>query len=73
MKRNNAAIERLIRLAYKQWKKSLPKSNDPCPDEEALTCFIEGLLNAKDATNLKKHLIRCDKCMESVVSTAKIK
>lgn len=67
MKSKRRRVKDIIRIIYKQWKKNLPKFEDPCPDEETMACFVEGLLNKKEQERLQDHLIKCDKCMEIVL------
>jgi hypothetical protein len=66
METKNRHLERIIRVAYRYWKSSLPKADESCPDEETLACFIDGLLNKKEQNKLKTHLLKCDRCMEAV-------
>jgi hypothetical protein len=73
MARAKSSIEALIRLVYTHWKKSLPKTNEPCPDEETLAGFVDGLLDKKEAEKLKHHLIKCSKCAEVVALAQKMK
>lgn len=66
-------LERLIRMVYKQWKKGLPKVEEPHPDEETVVCFLEGRLSSQEETRIKEHLISCDKCTEVLAIQAKLK
>lgn len=42
-------------------------SDKACPDEETLACFVDGLLNKKEQIRIIKHLLGCDKCLETVL------
>jgi len=72
MKDKNKRIEKIIRLVYRRWKENLPKSKEPCPDEETLACFIDGLLNRKEGEKIRSHIIHCQRCMEVVVIASKM-
>ena len=72
MEQNKSRIEALIRLVYRYWKKGISKPGEPCPSEENLACFVDGLLKGKEARKVKGHLIKCDKCMESVIIAIRI-
>jgi hypothetical protein len=58
-------LERLIKLVYKNWKQKRPKTQDMHPDEEALTCFLEGGLSKQGSDSIKTHLLSCDSCLEA--------
>lgn len=73
MKHKKIQIEALIRAVYKHWKKGLPKPSDPCPSEEVMACFMDSLLSKKEEDAVKKHLILCDKCMEELLTTLRVK
>ena len=59
-------LEKLIKLAYKGWKSDQSNKDKEHPDEEALTCFIEGKLTAEENDLIKEHLILCDNCAQAV-------
>ncbi len=65
-------IEALIRLAYARWKKSFPRINEPCPDEETLACFIDRRLDKKEDEKIILHLLCCPKCSELVALAMKM-
>lgn len=73
MKPKNTRLEELIRSVYRYWKRSLPRQNKSCPDEETLACFIDGLLNKKEQNKLKNHLLKCDRCMEAAALAIKMR
>jgi hypothetical protein len=60
-------LERLIKLAYRQWKSSGQAKLDLHPDEEVLACFLEGRLSDEEKEKLQGHLLKCDACIEKVV------
>lgn len=64
-------LERLIKMAYKNWKKDQAKADDMHPDEEALACFLEGRLSKKEAEQIKLHLLSCDTCTEALAVNLK--
>jgi hypothetical protein len=55
-------IERVIAMAFDDWKKGQPDAvSHPC--EEEIACFLDGKLSKKDADRLKEHLVSCDACV----------
>ena len=58
-------LEGLARFAYRRWKLSLPKADSGHPDEETLSCFLEGRLGQKEAAGIKEHLVSCHDCAEA--------
>ncbi len=56
-------IERLIAMAFKEWKKGETGPQEH-PSEEELACFLEGKLDEEAVGRLKEHLITCDACAE---------
>lgn len=45
----------------------------PCPNEETMACYIDGLLSKEEIEEVDKHLAICDRCSEIVEVTRKIK
>ena len=44
-----------------------------CVNEEAMACYIDGLLFEEEIKQVEKHITICDKCKEIVEVTRKIK
>lgn len=65
-------LEKLIQVVYKMWKADEAKIPQPHPDEEALACFLEGKLKAKENEDIKMHLIKCDSCTETLIAQIKL-
>ncbi len=59
-------LEKFIKLVYKGWKSDHSNKDNEHPDEEALTCFIEGRLTAQECDIIKEHLIICENCAQAV-------
>ncbi len=59
-------IEKLITGVYKRWKRGCPKPEACHPDEETMVCFLENRLTLQESEEIKKHLITCDDCCESI-------
>jgi hypothetical protein len=60
-------LERLIALLYRKWKSgsgTLPGSH---PDEEALACFTEHMLDPKESEQIKRHIVECRECAAYVI------
>lgn len=57
---------RLIRVAFREWKKNQRQSQGPHPDEEELCCFIEGRLGDADTQRVRAHVLDCNICQEAV-------
>jgi len=66
-------LERLIKLAYRRWKKDSVKAEGNHPDEEAFACFIENKLSEEESESVCAHLIACRPCLEAVVAQAGLK
>ncbi len=66
-------MERLIRLAYKEWKLAQPDLPGPHPDEEEIVCFLEGKLLEKGNERIREHLINCVRCCEIIAIQVKIR
>lgn len=62
------SLEKLIRLVYAGWKKEQPSSAEKHPDEETLACFLEGRLPVDQEDGVRAHILRCDSCLDAVVS-----
>ncbi|MDI6605776.1 MAG: zf-HC2 domain-containing protein [Candidatus Omnitrophota bacterium] len=59
-------LEALIQSVYKSWQSTQSQGQQLLhPDEEALSCFLEGRLSAEEAEALKAHLISCRDCSEA--------
>ena len=43
-----------------------------CPNEEAMACYIDGLLSEGEVGQLERHLLGCDRCREEVGVIRKI-
>jgi hypothetical protein len=56
-------IERLIAMAFEDWKKDQPGPQEH-PSEEEIACFLEGKLGEQDAGRVIQHLTTCDACAE---------
>lgn len=65
-------IERLITMVYKQWRFEQPKGNGLHPDEETLSCFVEGRLSPHESEQIKTHLFGCDTCVQILAIQAKL-
>jgi hypothetical protein len=63
----NGRIERLIAMAFDDWKKD-GASGRAHPGEEEIACFLEGKLGRTDADRIKEHVAVCDACAELVVA-----
>jgi len=59
-------IEQIISRVYKNWRRQHEQTGIDCPDEEVLADFLEGRLAEEEGERLKRHLIRCDDCLEVV-------
>lgn len=46
--------------------------NDPCPDPEALTRFVENSLDEKELNRISNHIVTCERCYETVASAARL-
>ncbi|MBM3244987.1 MAG: zf-HC2 domain-containing protein [Candidatus Omnitrophica bacterium] len=57
-------LEQLISRVYKIWKSKQPVPGDYHPDEEDISCLLEGKLPYVEAERIKLHLAGCDKCAE---------
>ena len=44
----------------------------PCPTEETIACYIDGLLSKEEKEQVEKHIGACDRCEEIVEVTRKI-
>lgn len=66
-------LERLAKVAYREWKKDFLKMNKPHLDEETLACFMEGKLSPKENDSLKSHILQCSRCAEILAVQMKIK
>ena len=66
-------LEKIVRLVYRNWKESRPKTEQPHPDEQTLACFAEGRLAAEEAGGILSHLLTCDSCMEALSVSLKLK
>lgn len=53
-------------MVYKMYRKRQNKENLPCPDEEMLACFSEGRLSKEDCKAMQEHLLRCERCAETL-------
>jgi len=59
-------IEKVIGRVYKIWKEKFPHPAENCPDEETLSCFLEGRLPPQESQQLKNHIITCVQCQEII-------
>lgn len=59
-------IEKVIGRVYKIWKEKFPQPAENCPDEETLSCFLEGRLPPQESQQLKNHIITCVQCQEII-------
>lgn len=71
MKKHAKTKEEVFKLVYRHWKSNLPKIDEPCPDEETLACFVDGLLDKEEEEKVTEHLLRCSRCMGCVVFAVK--
>jgi len=44
----------------------------PCPNEETMACYIDGLLPKEEKEQVEKHIQACDRCKEIAEVTKKI-
>jgi hypothetical protein len=59
-------LETLIQSVYKSWQSAQSRGQQFLhPDEETLSCFLEGRLSAEESEALKAHLIICRDCSEA--------
>jgi hypothetical protein len=65
-------IERLIYMAFSDWKKDQQEGMGAHPDEEQISCFLEGTLRQEDAARLKEHLAVCDACARLVAADLEV-
>ena len=65
-------LEELISKVYKKWKIKKRVADEPHPDEELLACFLENKLSDQEAGRIKRHLLSCSRCAESVAIQAKM-
>ncbi|MBI3990533.1 MAG: zf-HC2 domain-containing protein [Candidatus Omnitrophica bacterium] len=66
-------LEELIKAAYKKWKRDYCPTWQFHPDEEALACFLEGVLPKEENERIKEHLIGCEACAEAFAIQLKLK
>lgn len=66
-------LEGLARFAYNRWKLGLPEPGHAHPDEEMISCFLEGRLDQSEVLGIKEHLISCRDCAEALAMNIKIK
>lgn len=59
-------IERLVKMAYEQWKPAVPSSSHP--DDETLASFLEHKLDKEAEAHVQMHLLRCKECAEMIVA-----
>lgn len=59
-------LEKLITLVYKKWKLDRPGREGGHPDEERLTCFLEGRLSEEECAVIKEHIVDCESCLEAL-------
>jgi hypothetical protein len=65
-------FERFVKMIYKNWKNSSQEPQGEHPDEEVISCFLEGRLGPEEAESLREHLARCPSCMECLAVNLKL-
>jgi hypothetical protein len=66
-------LERLIKMAYKDWKSEQLNNQEPHPDEETFACFLEDKLSPEEEEKIRAHLLACDTCAEIFSLQLKLK
>ncbi len=61
-------LEKLIKFIYRKHKAGHTTSPIDHPDEEAMTCFIEGRFSAEEENGMKQHLTECRLCAEAFLA-----
>lgn len=59
-------FEKIAGIVYKRWRASVAKEADSHPDEESLSCFLDGKLSLKESEQIKSHILTCQDCAETV-------
>ncbi len=65
-------LEKLVGIVYKGWKSGQHKRDELHPDEEALACFLENRLPAKDLQRIRAHLLSCEACAQAFAMQVKL-
>ena len=55
-------FERTAKLIYRQRKSAHPFTGKKHPDEEKLSCFLEGKLDPDEMKSVQEHLVECELC-----------
>ena len=61
----------LIKRTFKEMKRGLSRPGK-CPDEAELACFLEGIMDEKEAERIEEHLVLCPKCCDYLVSLNRV-
>ena len=59
-------LEKLIRIVFKKWSSAHARIDEAHPSEEEMCCFWENKLSEEETLRLKKHLLNCAPCAESL-------
>jgi hypothetical protein len=59
-------FERTAKLIYRQRKTDHPLKGKGHPNEEELSCFLEGKLSPDEIKSVQRHLVECDSCARYV-------
>ena len=60
-------LDRFISLFWAKFRRSIKSGGKMrCPDEETLACYLDGLLEQREAEEIERHLLVCDDCLEQI-------
>ena len=61
----------VIKKTFEEMKKALPQA-DKCPDDAAISRFLEGVMDERETEEMEEHLASCAMCCDYVVSFNKV-
>ncbi len=61
-------IDNLLKRAVPIAGISGDEAVNPCPEEDALADYLEGLLNSSDEESVETHLSKCPRCRHTIVT-----
>ena len=65
-------FEKIARIIYRERKGALPFMGQDHPSFEEMACFIEDKLPVQDKNIMRKHLLSCEVCAESLSIQLKV-
>ncbi len=68
-----SSMEDIIKALLQMGQRAHEATDGPHPDEETISCFLEGKLTAPEAEGVKKHALRCGRCIDLLVTYIKAK